>query len=345
MYTFHTFSTLMNIEDIRKKLADGKNMNAEDMAFFLGGAIHGMLTEANKIEVLTLQKNKGITAEELALAVQFLHKKTSFTSAIDVCGTGGSGLPRINTSTLSAFVLAALGVPVAKHGNRASSGRFGSFDLLEKIGIAIDLSPEESEKVLKKCGLGFFFAPKCFPEMGAFGLVRKAMGKPTMFNLLGPLLSPLNPRKQIIGTSPPENAKLLLAAAKKMGKEEVKVVVGDGGLDEVVTTGKTRVWSFDGESILSPADFGVPQVSFDDISGGTPEKNIRIAEEFLRGKLNSPHADLVHVNVAIALQLVGKEMDLKKGVEMSKEAIFSGKVQKKWEEVQKQTQIVKHEKE
>lgn len=333
----------MEIENMRRKLANGKNMNATDMAFFLGKAIDGTLNESNKIEVLTLQNNKGIAAEEIAHAVDYLQKGAAPSTAIDVCGTGGSGLSRINTSTLSAFVLAALGVPVAKHGNRASSGRFGSFDLLEKIGITIDLSPEKSEEVYKKCGLGFFFAPKCFPQMGAFGLVRKAMGKPTMFNLLGPLLSPLNPAKQIIGTSTPKNAKLLIEAAKKMGKKEVKVVVGEGGLDEVVTTGKTHIWSFEGESVLSPKDFGVSQVSFDDIAGGDPEKNIRIAEEFLGGKLNSPHADLIHVNVALALQLVEKEIDLKKGVEMSKEAVASGKVKEKWEEVQALTRSIKNE--
>ena len=312
-------------------------MTPEEMHFFLHGACSGGMSEANKIEILTLQNTKGISADEIAAAVSFLQRKNLQENAIDVCGTGGSGLPRINTSTLSAFVLAALGIPVAKHGNRASSGRFGSFDLLEQIGIIIDLTPEQSKEVYKKCGLGFFFAPKCFPEMAAFGLVRKAMRKPTMFNLLGPLLSPLNPHKQVIGTSTSENAKLLVEAARKMGKEEVRVVVGDGGLDEVVTTGETRVWSFEKEYVLTPEDFGVRRVSFADIAGGTPKDNVRIATEFLCGAAHSPHADLVHVNVALALQLAGKEHNLKQGVIMSRDAVESGKVKEKWKEMQART--------
>lgn len=310
-------------------------MNAEEMAYFLCSAISGELTEANKIEILTLQCNKGITASELVFAVQYLQKEKTPTDAIDICGTGGSGLPRINTSTLAAFVLASLGVRIAKHGNRAASGRFGSFDLLEKLDIAIDLSPEQSRRVFEQCGLAFFFAPKCYPEMGAFATARKCMKKPTMFNLLGPLLSPMNPKRQVIGTSNKKNVQLISEASQKLGREKVLVVTGLDGLDEVTMTGETCIYDTNGnEWIVKPEDFGLHSVSFDEISGGSPEKNIRITEDFLAGKINdSPHANLVHINVALGLHLSGIEEDLKKGVKISQSAVAEGKAKEMFETV------------
>jgi anthranilate phosphoribosyltransferase len=323
------------IEILRRKLGNGEDMNAEEMAYFLRSAISGELTEANKIEVLTLQCNKGISPDELAFAVQFLQKKQEPTNAVDLCGTGGSGLPRINTSTLAAFVIASLGVSLAKHGNRAASGRFGSFDLLERLGITIDLSPEQSKQIFEECGLAFFFAPKCYPEMGAFSTARKCMKKPTMFNLLGPLLSPLNPKRQIIGTSNKKNVQLLSQASGKLGREKLFVVCGSDGLDEVTLTGETYIYDAHGnESVLTPEDFGFSSVPFENIAGGDAETNVRIAEDFLLGKINdSPHANLIHMNVALGLRLAEIEEDLTKGVEMSKAAVAKGKAKEKLEEV------------
>lgn len=323
------------IEDLRRKIAHNHDLDAEDMAFFLKGSITGELTQANKIEVLTLQCNKGISSDELVSATKILQRQDQKTEAMDVCGTGGSGLRRINTSTLAAFVLSALGVKIAKHGNRAASGRFGSFDLLEKLGINIDLSPEQSQKVFDSSGLGFFFAPKCYPGIGAFALARKAMKKPTMFNLLGPLLSPLNPKKQIIGTSTEQNARLLIEAAIKLGKESIYVVVGDMGLDEVSPTGPTLVFNEKNKkTILHPHDFGVETVSFSEIAGGDAQENVQIARSFLSGeKNNTPHADLVHMNVALALQLNGIEKDLFRGMEISRTTVSEKKAEKMLQKV------------
>lgn len=317
------------IDHIKNHLADGIDLTAAEMREFLQAAIAGELTEARKIEVLSLMNSKGITGKELAYAVQTLQKYSQPTDAIDVCGTGGSGLARINTSTLSAFVLAAMGIKIAKHGNRAASGRCGSFDLLEKLGVAIDLSCEQSTEMFNRLGIAFFFAPKCFPEMAAFGLVRKAMGTPTMFNLLGPLLSPLNPRRQLIGASNDANARLILEACKIIGREQVYVVVGHGGLDEVSLAGESTVYQLNGDAFpITPEDFGYVTVEYDQIAGGGTEDNATIALEILSGKnIASPHSQLVCANAALAIRLVRPEISLKIAVNEAEETIRSGKAQ------------------
>ncbi len=328
------------IDHIKNRLADHIDLTEEEMRYFLQAAIAGELTEAKKIEVLSLMNSKGVTGNELAFAVMALQTDIAPTDAIDVCGTGGSGLARINTSTLSAFVLAAAGVKIAKHGNRAASGRCGSFDLLEKLGVTIDLTCEQSTAVFEQLGIAFFFAPKCFPQMGAFGLARKAMGTPTMFNLLGPLLSPLNPRRQLIGTSTDRNARLILEACRQIGREEVFVVVGHGGLDEVSLAGESSIYSLAGEPfVVTPQDFGYEAVDYAAIAGGGTEENAAIALRILSGEeIASPHSRLVTANAALAFKLVDPEISLAAAAKEAEEIIRSGKALAKLEEVKAATQ-------
>ncbi len=315
------------LEDLKNHLADGVDLTAEEMQYFLDAAIGGDLTEARKIEVLSLINSKGVTGQELAFAVQALAKPREAEECIDVCGTGGSGLSRINVSTLSAFLLASIGVPVAKHGNRAASGRCGSFDLLELLGVRIDLTPEQSEQVFREVGLGFFFAPQCYPQMGAFGLARKSMGVPTMFNLLGPLLSPLNPKRQLIGAASHENAQRILEACRRIGRESVYVVVGTDGLDEVSLAGTSTVYRLDGEPFtVTPESFGLQAVDYEQIAGGDAEQNQFIAINILSGaEIDSPRTSLVCANAALALQLVGHEPDLEQGTRLAREVIRNGR--------------------
>ncbi|MCL4159661.1 UNVERIFIED_CONTAM: hypothetical protein GTU68_005778, partial [Idotea baltica] len=162
-------------------------------------------------------------------------------NAIDICSTGGSGLPRINTSTLTAFILAALDVEIAKHGNRAASGRFGSFDFLESIGINITPSNEHLHFLFFKTNLAFCFAPDFHSVVGSFSAARKKVGFPTSFNLIGPLLNPANVEKQLIGVSYKECMETVLKTAIGQGKKHVVVVRGQDGLDEITITGKTDI--------------------------------------------------------------------------------------------------------
>lgn len=285
-------------------------------------------SDADKIAFFEAHEKRGITADEIAFAVDFFQKNPP-SESLDICGTGGSGLPRVNTSTISAFVLAAAGIPLAKHGNRASSGRFGSFDLLEQLGIAIDLDFSASHILFEKLGLGFFFAPKMYPEFARFATARREFGRPTIFNLLGPLLSPLNPSRQMIGTSTQKNAELLRDAAQKLGKKSVAVVVGDRGLDDISPTGENTVFDFTGEKIITPDDFGISAVSdFSEISSPNSEFNLAFARDFLAGRnLNSPHSHLVLINCAFAFAFFHGDENFGEHYQKSREIVENGLAQ------------------
>lgn len=290
---------------------------------FLKQTITGKLNLEEQEKFLIEKQNP--SAKELASAVRFLQKQMphqiSFPDAIDVCGTGGSGLPRINTSTISTFLLGALGVKVAKHGNRAASGRFGSFDLLENLGINIDAKPVV-------CGnLVFLYARSFHPVMKHFAPVRQKIGKPTFFNILGPLLSPVNAKRQIIGTAFSDKMELIAETCKLLGKEKVFVVCGEDGLDEVTLTGKTQIIKLQNgkltHSSIKPSDFGIKATKFRNIRGGNAAMNTKIAQTILAGKCRSRHEDLVLVNAALALNL-SEGISLKKAYKRAKEVLRSG---------------------
>lgn len=265
-----------------------------------------------------LEAKNDFTAQELADAVSFLFDnraiKLELKDCIDVCGTGGSGLPRINTSTISAFILAKNGVKVAKHGNKAASGRFGSFDLLEELGEQILDDPGLIQTQFEQRGLVFLYAPSFYPVMKHFAPVRKVIAKPTFFNLLGPLLSPVKVKRQIIGTSFEDEMELIAETARLLGLERALVVRGEDGLDELTLTGKTRVIELrDGEfseDEVAPEDFGIEECNFDEIAGGDAEFNVTIAKSILNGECETRHKDLVLLNVALAMYLNGED-DLK----------------------------------
>ncbi len=282
---------------------------------FLENSVEGRIGVDEQVEFLGKFTPDKVSAEDVKTFVDFMMSKMEgklkMPGAIDVCGTGGSGLPRINTSTIAAFLLAKQGVGVAKHGNKAASGRFGSFDLLEKMGINFQKTPEELEMDYKENHLAFIFARNFHPSMKFFAEARTKFGKPTIFNLLGPLINPADPKRQIIGTSFKNQMRLIAETCKALGKEKVYVVRGEDGLDEVTLCGKTSVVELNDGEIkeyeIEPADFGIERAKPEEISGGDAEKNIRIAKEILEGRCESRHKDLVGINLALALKLVKDE--------------------------------------
>jgi indole-3-glycerol phosphate synthase / phosphoribosylanthranilate isomerase len=299
---------------------------------FLQQSVAEELSVEEQEEFLRSFEENDIEAEELAEVVKFLENlmtaRVNLPEAIDVCGTGGSGLARINTSTISAFVLASLGVGIAKHGNRASSGRFGSFDLLEALGANFEQEVLDLEVLYRCTGLGCLFAPKFHSTMRHFGEVRRKIGRPTFFNLVGPLLNPAGVSRQVIGTAFEDKMGLIAETCKLLGRERVFVVRGEDGLDEVTLTGKTRVVELcDGEIKsyeIRPEDFGVEPCEFEEIAGGDRDFNLKMAEDILGGRSQSRHLDLVLVNAALALKLAGHCDDLKDGVAMARKAVESG---------------------
>ncbi|MBU1992348.1 MAG: bifunctional indole-3-glycerol-phosphate synthase TrpC/phosphoribosylanthranilate isomerase TrpF [Patescibacteria group bacterium] len=293
---------------------------------FLQKSIDGKLKFSDQLDFL--ESKQSVTAEELAETVRFLKshmpRKFDLPDAVDVCGTGGSGLSRINTSTISAFILAGLGVEIAKHGNRASGGRFGSFDLLDSLGVNF----KSYHHIYENEGLLFMFAPEYFSVMKHFAEMRKNIGRPTFFNILGPLLNPANVQRQIIGTAFRDRMQLIAETCRLLGRKKVYIVCGEDGLDEVTLCGKTFVCELDNGEIknymIDPEDFGVKRCEFYEIAGGDKDINTRIALDILKGKCNSRHVDLVLVNVALALKLSGKVKDLKEGYALARELVQKG---------------------
>jgi len=320
-------------KDLLNQLYHGKSLKADQLESFFAACADGKLDLVKQTAILSALNAKGVTGHELANSASIISAQMSESfsapEAIDVCGTGGSGLPRINTSTVSAFILSALGVPVAKHGNRAASGRFGSFDLLEKLGIKTDLKSSDLEPIYAAHDLAFFYAPAFHPTMRHFAKVRKAMAVPTIFNLLGPLLSPVQTKRQIIGTGYKDQMMSIAEAAKKLRRDQVVVVCGTDGLDEVTLTGPTKIVELkEGkirERMIRPSSFGVKACSFDQIKGGSAKLNTQIAMDILKGTCKTRHLDLVLINAALGLQLAGKARSLKKAYEMTKECVTSGK--------------------
>jgi anthranilate phosphoribosyltransferase len=301
---------------------------------FLEKCVAGEVSLKEQLKFLKKYSPDKIKASELKTFADFMTEnisaKVKLPGALDVCGTGGSGLDRINTSTIASFILAELGVKVAKHGNKAASGRFGSFDLLENLGVDINKSKKELEKSFKETGLAFIYARNFHPVMKHFVEARKAFKGPTVFNLLGPLLNPAGAQYQIIGTSFEGQMGLIARTCKLLGKKRVMVVRGCEGLDEVTLTGKTKVVELRNgkiiKYIISPKDFGLENCKFSEIAGGNKSFNLKITKEILEGRCKSRHKDLVLINAALALKLMDQCSCLEEGYLIAKSIVGAGKL-------------------
>jgi anthranilate phosphoribosyltransferase len=303
-------------------------------------------TDQERADWLITINEQGIKPSYLQTLVEFLLPKKfpPLPEAIDVCGTGGSGLPRINTSTISALLLATQGIKVAKHGNRAASGRFGSFDLLEKLGLKIDLNQDQITKVYQKTDLTFIFAQQFFPAMRFFAQVRKDLKVPTIFNLLGPLLNPAQTKVQLIGTNSLINAELIAKAAQLLGKEKVMVVTGSDGLDEVTLTGKTDYYLLQHGKItngkLTPEDFGLEQVNLEQIIIPKEQNNVNLALEILAGENKSAHTDLILINATLAYSLKTNETNYQAIYHQLKKALTQGQGKQKLQAMIEATNLI-----
>ncbi len=251
----------------------------------------------------------------------------TYTGSFDTCGTGGDRSNTFNISSVAALVLAACGVTVAKHGNRSVSSKCGSADLFEEMGVKIDADPVQVEQCLREAGIAFFFAPKFHPSMRHAAQARKDLGIRTAFNLLGPLTNPAGARRQLVGVSRPEHTELLAHSFALLGSERAWVVHGADGLDEISTTGYTKV-SECREGVvntfyLHPDDFGCPKVDLASLKGGDAERNSLIAERVLGGE-KSAARDIVLLNASAGLLITGEVSSLKHGFERAAEAIDTG---------------------
>lgn len=280
--------------------------------------------------LLMALRTKGETVDEIeGLArtmLEFAHPVASPAPVIDTCGTGGDRSGTFNISTVAAIVVAGTGQPVAKHGNRAASSRCGSADLLEALGVTIDLGPEGVERCLAEAGIAFMFAPAFHPAMGHAAPVRRELRVPTVFNFLGPLTNPARPFAQVVGVSDP---RMLPLMAEVLARRAVraKLFRGEDGLDELSTTGPSALFDVqDGEvreSILDPRELGLAAASSEDLRGGDAETSAAIARSVLEGE-SGPRREVVLLNAAAALEVAGKAETLEAGLELAAASIDSG---------------------
>jgi anthranilate phosphoribosyltransferase len=304
--------------------------------------MEGKATDAQIGSFLTSLRIKGETVEEITGAAKIMREKAIAIQApegvLDTCGTGGDMANTFNISTTTALVVAGTGVPVAKHGNRSVSSQSGSADVLEALGVKIDLPPERVEQCLKETGFGFLFAPLFHPAMKYAIGPRREMGIRTIFNILGPLTNPAGAKRQMLGVFASRLTEPLAMVLGNLGAKDAMVVHGEDGLDEVSISGKTRVSRYkDGQVTtfsIKPEDFGLWCDSVEKIKGGKKEENAAITLAVLRGE-KGPRRDIVLLNSAMALIAAGRSEDFRTALDVAADSVDSGRALSKLEEVKR----------
>ena len=304
--------------------------------------MEGKATDAQIGAFLAALRMKGETVEEITGAARIMRQKATAIRApdkvLDTCGTGGDMAHTFNISTTTALVVAGAGVPVAKHGNRSVSSQSGSADVLEALGIKIDLPPEKVEKCLFETGFGFLFAPLFHPAMKYAIGPRRELGVRTIFNILGPITNPAGAKRQILGVFAGKLTETLARVLGNLGAIDAMVVHGNDGLDEVSISGTTKVSRYKDDQVknfpIEPEDFGIRRSSIEQIRGGSKEENAAITLSLLRGE-KGPKRDIVLMNSALALVIAEKTGDFSTGFSIAADSIDSGRALKKLEEVKR----------
>ncbi|RME87519.1 MAG: anthranilate phosphoribosyltransferase [Zetaproteobacteria bacterium] len=314
--------------------------NARETEAAFAAIMRGEATPAQIGAILMGLAVLGETPEIVAGAARAMREasvkiKPKARPLIDTCGTGGDRAGTFNISTTVAFVAAACGAHVAKHGNRAVSSRAGSADVLEALGCNLDLAPEKVEEAIDTIGVGFLFAPKHHPAMRHAAPVRRELGVRTVFNLLGPLTNPAGAPRQVIGTFSREAMRLVAEALCALGCERALVVHGRDGLDEITTTDVTDAILIEGSKVaaefeIDPEAFGIPRAAPEDLRGGTAEDNAAILRAVLDGEA-SPRRDIVLLNAGAALWIAGIADGIAQGIARAAEAIDAGLARRKLE--------------
>ncbi len=307
------------------------DFTAEQTEAMITDMLSGKLEHADIAYYLTSLADRGETVSDIVGAARALRRHVNGfvapATAVDCCGTGGDGRHTLNISTATAFVVAACGVPVAKHGNRASSSKCGAADVLEALGVNLEASIDVLEDALAKIKFCFLMAPMHHRAMAHVAPVRKALGRRTVFNLVGPLANPANVKRQMVGVFAQQWVRPMAEALKALGSTSAWVVHGDG-MDEISLTGETHVamLSADGsitEQILTASDFGLEPINADDLTGADATFNARALMEFLQGK-HSAYRDTVLANAAAILMMTGNAENLKDAVSKAAQVIDSG---------------------
>ncbi len=327
------------IRESLKKLIARTDLSEEEMANLVGEIMSGNATDAQIGAVMAALATKGETFAELAGAARAMRRKaariqTNADVVVDTCGTGGDGLHTFNISTTAAFVVAGCGVAVAKHGNRSVSSKCGSADLLEALGVNLEVGPEIVEEAVREIGIGFLFAPVFHGAMRYAGRARKELGVRSIFNMLGPLTNPAGANCQLIGVYAMELTEMFAQALKLLGARRAFVVHGHDGLDEISVCAPTRVSELNGGMIrtydISPDQLLGRTAEPSDMTGGAPAENAEITRSILKGE-KGPKRDIVVVNSGFALIAAGKCSNFAEGITMAEAAIDDGRAMRKLE--------------
>ena len=320
------------------RVAAGHHLAAEEAGAALSEILDGNATPAQIAAFMFGLRCKGETVDEmsgmvgamLAASEKVVLPADLSERVVDTCGTGGDRSGTINVSTIAALIVSGAGVPVCKHGGRAASSQAGSADVLEALGVVIDLGPAGVARCVIEAGIGFCFAPRYHPAMRHAGPVRRELGVPTAFNFLGPLANPARVRRQVVGVGDPDMAPRMAGVLAAGGSARVMIVHGAGGLDELSTAGPSTVHSFssgDGEfreEVIDPGALGLAPASIEDLRGGDAETNAALARAVLEGELG-PRRDIVLLNAAAGLVVGGACSDLREGLVLAAAVVDDGR--------------------
>lgn len=338
----------MELKQALGKIVDGESLTKTEAREVMSTIMEGRASDAQIGALLTALRMKGETVQEIAGFAEVMREKSlrldhGMAGVLDTCGTGGSGIHKFNVSTTAAIICASLGVPVAKHGNRAMSGKSGSADLLEALGVNIAINQEQAVSCLEKIGICFMFAQNYHPSMKYAAAPRRELGIRNIFNVLGPLTNPAGAEYQMMGVYDRTKTELIAGVLKELGLKHALVVGSYDGLDEISISAPTKVSELvDGDIRtydITPEDLGLSMRPIGEILGGEPQENARIAREVLSGA-HSAYRDIVLANTAAALYAADRCGSLKEGVQLAAQAIDSGAALAKLQELIDYTGVV-----
>jgi len=327
--------------DFIKQLESKENLSFEESKSLFSNIMEGKYDEDNIVKILNALSNKGETKDELAGGIFIMRSKATLvkvpSGTVDTCGTGGDGQNSLNISTAAAIVLSSIGIKVAKHGNKAVSSNCGSADVLEALKININLKPQEIERSIEKVNFAFMFAPNYHQAMKYVASARKKIAKKTIFNLIGPLSSPAQVKRQVVGVF---NEKWMIPFAEALKRNNVEnafIVHSEDGMDEISPFAKTKIVELNNGNIknfiINPADFNITNKNKENLKGKNAEFNAQKIIGIFKSEDNE-FSDSVALNTAAGLMLSNKEKDFKKAYEFSKQHLRSGKVYKHLQKIQ-----------
>lgn len=323
------------LQQVLRQLVAGETLDAAQAADAFRAVMTGEGTSAQMAALLMGLRVRGERASEVAGAARALREamtrlETPDPSAlVDTCGTGGGAVGTFNISTAAAILAAGAGVQIAKHGNRSFTSKSGSADVLEALGVAIDVPVPRMREVLDAAGIVFMFAPTMHPAMRHVGPVRRELGIPTVMNLIGPLANPAMAGRQVIGVADPARLELIAGALHELGTEHSLVVHGEPGMDEISPLGPTTIIEIRGSALtrwqFDPGSVGYGDISAADLGGGEPEQNATVIEHVLVGKGTRGAEAAVVLNAGAALYVGGRAKSLSAGIELARKALKDGK--------------------